>query len=168
MLWLLFNVSERSWTLWPRFFETRRSLSPATRRRSPASAACSCRRIGICSRSTTRDGAKCFGQWGLPGGRVKDAEKPKACLRRELIEELGCRVPYLVRLGDWLHNDEQQRVFGCEIEKPIDTFDAEELRAIGWFSYEEVVELAAARKLRMGFELAAVVEFRRWHAANDR
>ena len=107
-----------------------------------------------------------LGQWGLPGGRLKDAEKPKACLRRELIEELGCRVPRLVRLGDWLHRNEQQRVFGCEIEKPIDTFDAEELRAIGWFSYEEVVELAAAHKLRMGFELAAIVEFRR-HAAND-
>jgi len=105
-----------------------------------------------------------FGQWALPGGRIKEAEKPKGCLRRELIEELGCRVPYLVRLGDWLHNDEQQRVFGCEIEKRIDTFAAEELRAIGWFSYDDVVELAAERKLRMGFELAAVVEFRRWHS----
>jgi 8-oxo-dGTP diphosphatase len=102
-----------------------------------------------------------FGQWGLPGGRLKDAEKPKAALRRELIEELGCRVPYLVRLGDWLHRNEQQRVFGCEIHEPIETFDADELRAIGWFSYEEIVELAAARKLRMGFELAAVIEFRR-------
>ena len=107
-----------------------------------------------------------LGQWALPGGRIKDAEKPKGCLRRELIEELGCRVPYLVRLGDWLHNDEQQRVFGCEIEKPIDSFDADELRAIGWFSYKKVLELATARKLRMGFELAAVVEFRRWHSAN--
>ena len=105
-----------------------------------------------------------FGQWGLPGGRLKGAEKPKACLRRELIEELGCRVPRLVRLGDWLHRSEQQRVFGCEIEKTIDTFDAEELRAIGWFSYEEVAELAVARKLQMGFELAAISEFRRWRA----
>jgi 8-oxo-dGTP pyrophosphatase MutT (NUDIX family) len=105
-----------------------------------------------------------LGQWALPGGRVKDAEKPKVCLRRELIEELGCRVPYLVRLGDWLHNDEQQRVFGCEIGKRIDTFDTDELRAIDWFSYEDVVQLAAARKLRMGFELAAVHEFRRWRS----
>ena len=81
---------------------------------------------------------------------MKGAEKPKACLRRELIEELGCRVPRLVRLGDWLHRSEQQRVFGCEIEKPIDTFDAEELRAIGWFSYEEVAELAVARQVADG------------------
>ena len=100
--------------------------------------------------------------WGLPGGRLKSDEKPKTGLRRELLEELGCHVPYLVRLGDWLHRDEQQRVFGCEIKQSIDTFDAEELSAIGWFSYDEVVELAAAGKLRLGFELAAIAEFRRW------
>lgn len=109
-----------------------------------------------------------LGKWALPGGRIKGAEKPKACLRRELEEELGCRVPYLVKLGDWRHQDEQQRVFGCELDEPINTFDAEELRAIGWFSYVEVAELAAARKLRTGFELAAIAEFRRRHAASRR
>jgi 8-oxo-dGTP pyrophosphatase MutT (NUDIX family) len=109
-----------------------------------------------------------IGQWGLPGGRLKDTEKPKAALRRELLEELGCRVAGLVRLGDWLHRDEQQRVFGCEIHEPIDRFDADELRAIGWFSYQEVIELAVARKLRMGFELAAIVEFRRRHSTSGR
>jgi 8-oxo-dGTP pyrophosphatase MutT (NUDIX family) len=102
-----------------------------------------------------------IGQWGLPGGRVKDDEKPKAALRREILEELGCRVPDLIRLGDWMYRNEQQRVFGCEIEKPIDRFDADELRAIGWFSYEEIIELARGRKLRMGFELAAIIEFQR-------
>jgi 8-oxo-dGTP pyrophosphatase MutT (NUDIX family) len=102
-----------------------------------------------------------IGQWGLPGGRLKDDEKPKAALRREIFEELGCRVPDLIRLGDWMYRNEQQRVFGCEIEKPIDKFDADELRAIGWFSYEEIIELARGRKLRMGFELAAIIEFQR-------
>jgi 8-oxo-dGTP pyrophosphatase MutT (NUDIX family) len=109
-----------------------------------------------------------LGQWGLPGGRLKDSEKPKAGLRRELNEELGCRLPDLIRLGDWLYRDEQQRVFGCEIREPIEKFDADELRAIRWFSYKEVIELAAARKLRMGFELAAIVEFRRRHFPNRR
>src|SRR6187551_992119 len=86
-----------------------------------------------------------IGRWGLPGGRLRPAEKPKACLRRELIEELGCEVPYLKRLGDWLHGDE--------------------LLAIGWFTYEETAELAAAGKLRTGFELAAIAEFRRHHSS---
>ena len=102
-----------------------------------------------------------LGKWGLPGGRLKDTEKPKACLRRELIEELDCRVPYLSKLGDWMHGDELYRVYGSEIDEPIATFDPTELRAIGWFRYEEIEELATANKLRTGFELAAILEFRR-------
>ena len=102
-----------------------------------------------------------LGRWGLPGGRLKASEKPKACLRRELLEELGCRVSHLTRLGDWIHDDEQHRIFGCEIDAPIASFAGDELLAIGWFTYEEIAELAVARKLRTGFELAAITEFRR-------
>jgi hypothetical protein len=84
---------------------------------------------------------------------------------RYCIEELGCEVPYLERLGDWLHEDERHRVFGCEIEAPIETFAADELLAIGWFTYEETAKLAVAGKLRTGFELAAIAEFRRRHSS---
>jgi 8-oxo-dGTP pyrophosphatase MutT (NUDIX family) len=105
-----------------------------------------------------------LGRWGLPGGRLRDAEKPKACLKRELVEELGCHVPYLVRLGDWLHDGEQHRVFGCELDEPIEAFHGAELLAIGWFTYEEIAELAVAGKLRTGFELAAITVFRSQHS----
>jgi 8-oxo-dGTP pyrophosphatase MutT (NUDIX family) len=105
-----------------------------------------------------------IGRWGLPGGRLRPPEKPKACLRRELIEELGCQVPYLKRLGDWLHDGELHRVFGCEIDEPIESFAGDELLAIGWFTYEETADLAVAAKLRTGFELAAITEFRRHHS----
>ena len=44
----------------------------------------------------------------------------------------------------------------------------EELLAIGWFTYEETAELAMARKLRAGFELAAIAEFRRRHSVRRR
>lgn len=108
------------------------------------------------------------GKWGLPGGRLKDTEKPKACLRRELIEELDCRVPYLLKLGDWVHADELYRVYGSEIDEPIATFDPAELRSIGWFRYDEVAELATRGKLRTGFELAAIVKFRRRLSAKAR
>src|ERR1043165_7864459 len=59
-------------------------------------------------------------RWGLAGGRVRDRENPQECLRRELMEELGCRVPYLIALGDWEHRDEIHRVFGCEITANIE------------------------------------------------
>jgi 8-oxo-dGTP pyrophosphatase MutT (NUDIX family) len=100
-------------------------------------------------------------RWGLAGGRVRDRENPLECLRRELMEELGCRVPYLVELGDWQHRDETHRIFGCEIAQNIETFDTDELCAIAWFTHEEVAQLASAGRLRTGFELAAIAAFER-------
>jgi 8-oxo-dGTP pyrophosphatase MutT (NUDIX family) len=98
--------------------------------------------------------------WGLVGGRLRPTEKPKAGLKRELEEELSCRVSGLVNLGDWLHNDETHRVYGCEVRRTIETFDSDELLAIGWFTYTEVADLAATDRLRTGFELAAITRFR--------
>ena len=100
------------------------------------------------------------GKWGLPGGRL-ELEHPMAGLRRELMEELGYRVPYLVELGDWQCRGENHRVFGCEIQHAVDSFDTDELSAIGWFSLAEVRSLAAASRLHTGFELAAIKAFRR-------
>jgi 8-oxo-dGTP pyrophosphatase MutT (NUDIX family) len=107
-------------------------------------------------------------RWGLAGGRVRDRENPQECLRREIMEELRCRVPDLVPLGDWEHRDETHRVFGCEIAENIETFDKEELRAIAWFTFAEVVELAAADRLRTGFELPAIAAFERQRASRRR
>ena len=104
-------------------------------------------------------------RWGLAGGRLRDRENPQECLRREIMEELSCRVPYLIELGDWQHRDETHRVYGCEIPQTIETFDPDELCAIAWFTYVEVVELAAADRLRTGFELAAISAFQRQRAA---
>ncbi len=104
-------------------------------------------------------------RWGLAGGRVRGRENPQECLRRELIEELGCRVPYLIELGDWQHRDETHRIFGCEIPQNIETFDTDELSAIAWFTLAEVVQLASAGRLRTGFELAAIAAFERQHAS---
>lgn len=100
-------------------------------------------------------------RWGFPGGRVRGRENPLECLRRELMEELGCRVPYLIELGDWQHRGETHRIFGCEIAQNIETFDTDELCAIAWFTHAEVVRLASAGRLRTGFELAAIAAFER-------
>src|ERR1700704_6245399 len=83
-------------------------------------------------------------RWGLAGGRLRGRENPRECLRRELMEELGCRVPHLIELGDWRHRDETHRIFGCEVTQTIETFDADELSAIAWFTLAEVAQLAFA------------------------
>lgn len=102
-----------------------------------------------------------FGKWGLPGGRLKALEDPKTGLRREILEELRFRVPYLTELGDWPHRGEIQRVFGCTVARGVEWFDQKELLAIEWLSYDDIVRLAAAEQLHTGFVLAAITEFRR-------
>jgi ADP-ribose pyrophosphatase YjhB (NUDIX family) len=102
-----------------------------------------------------------FDKWRLPGGKLKAHEEPKAGLRRELAEELRFRVAYLVELGDWWHRNETQRVFGCEIARAIRRFDGEEIRALDWFTYPEVVEIGDEGLLHTGFELEAITEFQR-------
>ena len=149
MLWSALNVSERQWSLSPRFSVTHRSPSSATKRRSRACAACSCAAIATCSPSTTRAAGKprAMGPARRP---PKDAEKPKACLRRELVEELGCRVPCLVRLGDWLHRrraTSRLRLRDRRADRDVRQRRASRHRLV---HYEEIAELAVAHKLRTG------------------
>jgi 8-oxo-dGTP pyrophosphatase MutT (NUDIX family) len=101
-----------------------------------------------------------IGRWGLPGGRLKSPEKPRAALRRELVEELRLEVPYLVEIGDWLLRGQTHRVFGCEIDRPVGWFDTDEILGIGWFSYDDVTALDGTDQLHTGYELGAIRAFR--------
>lgn len=101
-----------------------------------------------------------IGKWGLPGGRVKSREEPRAALRRELAEELGVRVRYLVEIGDWWHRGENHRIFGCEVSRMTQAFAPDEIVAIDWLEYAQVAELEADGRLRTGFELDAITAFR--------
>jgi 8-oxo-dGTP pyrophosphatase MutT (NUDIX family) len=101
-----------------------------------------------------------IGKWGLPGGRVKSREEPRAALRRELAEELGVRVRYLIEIGDWWHRGENHRIFGCDVARMTKAFAPEEILALDWLDYAQVAELEADGRLRTGFELDAITAFR--------
>jgi len=101
-----------------------------------------------------------IGKWGLPGGRVKSREEPRAALRRELAEELGVRLRSLVEIGDWWHRGENHRIFGSDVSRMTQAFAPDEILAIDWLEYAEVAELDADGRLRTGFELDAITAFR--------
>jgi len=101
------------------------------------------------------------GKWSLPGGRLKTREQPRTGLRRELVEELGLRVPYLVDVADWWDGDEYHRVLGSQIEAQELFLQNDEILACAWLEYAAVKQLAAAGRLRWGFELDAISVFRR-------
>jgi ADP-ribose pyrophosphatase YjhB (NUDIX family) len=104
--------------------------------------------------------AENHGKWTLPGGRLKMREQPRAGLRRELAEELGVRLPHLLEVGDWWHRDQYHRVFGCEVEPTEPSPQDDEILACAWLEYSAVKELAAAGRMRWGFELDAISLFR--------
>ena len=101
------------------------------------------------------------GRWSLPGGRLNPREQPRAGLRREILEEIGFRVPYLVDVGDWWHDDQYHRVFGVAIEPCDPAPQSDEILACAWLAYADVKRLASGGRLRWGFEVEAISAYRR-------
>ncbi len=101
-----------------------------------------------------------FGKWGLPGGVLDIAEEPTTGLRRELAEEFQIDVGSVFLLGDWKYKEEIHRVFGCQFEGRIESYDTNEILDIVWLAFNGVVDFAEAGQFHTGFELEAITEFR--------
>lgn len=103
--------------------------------------------------------AKSKGKWGLPGGHTESGEQLEDTIRRELTEELKIHVGDLQKIGDYPHNDRWHRIYGAQYHGQIQSFDRRELKAIAWYSLDQVFDLHECHQLHAGWEYAAICEF---------
>lgn len=95
-----------------------------------------------------RDDKKYFpGKWGLgAGGKVGDNEEPEEAARRELKEETGLRSPVSFCFSfDYADASVTHSIYVYQttIKKPKNLQDPREWDRTGWFSAEQLNELAA-------------------------
>ncbi len=90
------------------------------------------------------------GRWGMPGGAIRDGESPDMAARREAIEEIGELPAYRVTDrgtqdcgGGW-----QFHVISADVDRPFDAYCLTETDATGWFTVEQMDNLALHPGLR--------------------
>ena len=84
------------------------------------------------------------GTWGIPGGAIRDGESPEAAARREIAEEIGQLPAYrLVGVevqdcsGGWLFH-----ILTADVEERFEAYSVQETDATGWFTKDEMNNLA--------------------------
>lgn len=104
-------------------------------------------------------------EWELPGGKLENGEDPRACLTREIAEELSLEVSVADLLDCWLYR------IHPGVEVVIVTYGtlyrgkarpqvSSEHKEVGLFTIEQLDAL----RMPAGY----VPSIRRWHALRDR
>ena len=125
------------------------------------------RGILACRRADTQGD----GGWEFPGGEVEEGESAEAACRREIAEELGCRLqlswPYDVVETDYSDFHLVMDCFACTLEpgeRPVATpgvhselrwVDRDQLMDVGWLPADRTL----AQSLGMNWDAAFGAEF---------
>lgn len=79
----------------------------------------------------------CPNMWDLPGGHVETGETPDACIKRELLEELGFYPESIRPFGVYDFPDRLEYVYAARADFDPETIALTEGQKITWFSLAE-------------------------------
>lgn len=88
--------------------------------------------------------------WAFLGGRVENGETPLEAVKRELNEEINCKVhniefiDKIIRENDSEENDETFFIFKGAINENLDKIRLFEGQKLGYFTFEECLKLKMA------------------------
>ena len=81
------------------------------------------------------------GYWGLIGGVGEKGETPLQTIKREIKEEIGCKVSNINFLFETHLNPNVLYTFQGEIKKEVKDIDLTEGQKIQYFKFKEIKEL---------------------------
>lgn len=88
---------------------------------------------------------QCRGKWNIPSGHLEPNESLIDAIIREVKEETGCIIKPtgVLQIGNMVKNDDAfvAVIFLCDLVKNASIIDHNEILNMGWFSFEEIVEM---------------------------
>jgi len=94
--------------------------------------------------------------WGIPGGALRADETPEQAARRETKEEISVLPPYRVSDvdvqdcgGGW-----EFTIFTADVDREFEAFVGRETDAVGWFTTDQIAQLALHPGLRQRLDRA--------------
>lgn len=97
----------------------------------------------------------------IPAGRIEKDETPENAVRRECLEETGCKIKDLTYLCCQNPSNGMSdlliHVFGAKVENETNVFDENEVKCKQWIKRESVIKLLKNNEIHCGVSMFALL-----------